>query len=206
MSASTGGPAGLVLAFAVGYVVGSASPAALLARARGVDLRRGGSGNLGATNAGRLMGRRVGVLVGLLDVAKGFLPALVLGLAVGEGAGLVAGAAAVLGHVTSPWLRGRGGKGVATAFGAVLGVAPVWALVMLAVFVLVVLVTHWVALSSVCGALTLVVLAVVALAAGWPSGSAARLVWALLISGVVVARHRSNLAVWLAARRSPEAG
>ncbi|MCU0266498.1 MAG: glycerol-3-phosphate acyltransferase [Actinomycetia bacterium] len=187
---------GLLLAGVVGYLVGSVSPAALLARARGVDLRHTGSGNPGATNAGRAMGRRVGVVVAVLDVAKGLLPALLFGLVVGEPAGLVAGAAAVLGHVTSPWLHGRGGKGVATSLGAVLGVAPLWGLAALAVFGLVFWVSRWVALSSVVATLALPLLAAVALLAGWPSGSVARLVWAAFLAGVVVVRHRGNFAAW----------
>lgn len=194
--------AGLLLAAVVGYAVGSVSPAALLARARGVDLRHSGSGNPGATNAGRVMGRRVGVLVAVLDVLKGLVPAAGFGLALGEPAGLVAGAAAVVGHVTSPWLRGHGGKGVATSLGAVLGVAPVWGLVALAVFGVVFWRSRWVALASVVGTLTLPALAVAALLAGWPSGSAARLVWASFLAVVVVVRHRGNFAAWRVERRA----
>src|SRR5439155_21945579 len=108
----------------VGYLVGGLSPATLLARRRGVDLTKSGSGNPGATNASRLLGRRAGVLVGLLDLVKGALPAAAFGLADAR-AGLVAGFAAVLGHGSSPYLRGRGGKGVATSAGAVLGSQPV---------------------------------------------------------------------------------
>ncbi|MGZ6792990.1 MAG: glycerol-3-phosphate acyltransferase, partial [Mycobacteriales bacterium] len=97
----------LILAALVGYFVGAVSPATLLARARGVDLRTVGSGNPGATNAGRALGRRAGLLVAVLDVAKGAVPAAAFGAA-DHRAGLVAGLAAVAGHITSPYLRGRG--------------------------------------------------------------------------------------------------
>ena len=176
-----------VLAAAIGgYLVGAISPAALLARSRRVDLRALGSGNPGATNVGRVLGVRWGVTVGLLDVAKGLVPAAVFGL-VGEGLGLLAGAAAVVGHVTSPFLRGRGGKGVATAFGAILGVAPVWGLLLLAVFVVAVALTRWVALGSMCAAAGLVVLSVV-------DGTSARVrVWAVFLAAVILVRHRTNV-------------
>lgn len=188
----------VVVAAVIGYLVGSASPASILARARGVDLRGGGSGNPGATNAARLLGRKAGVLVALLDVAKGALPAAGFGMLAHE-AGLVAGAAAVLGHVTSPWLRGRGGKGAATAGGAILGSHPLWAPVVVGVWVLVVLATRWVALASILAALALPVVVLVA------DPSWVELGWALPIALLVVFRHRNNVARWWAARRAPVA-
>jgi acyl phosphate:glycerol-3-phosphate acyltransferase len=174
------------LALVCGYLIGSLSTASLLARARGLDLRSLGSGNPGATNVGRVMGVRWGVLVALVDVAKGFAVALLFTL-VWEPAGLLAGAAAVLGHVSSPFLRGRGGKGVATALGAVLAVEPLWAIALLAVFVAVFLVFRWVALSSMSSALALSVLALVT------DADVAQRVWALVLTVVILARHRTNV-------------
>jgi glycerol-3-phosphate acyltransferase PlsY len=170
----------------VGYLVGSVSPAAIVARLRGVDLRGSGSGNPGATNAGRVMGARVGVLVGLLDVLKGFVPAYAFGL-VDHELGLVAGAAAVVGHVTSPFLKGRGGRGVATSLGAVLAVEPVWALVALATFGVTVALTRWVALGSMLAAVALVVCAVVS-GAPWPD-----LLFVIALATVVELRHVPNV-------------
>lgn len=184
----------VLLAATCGYLVGAVSPAALLARSRHIDLRALGSGNPGATNVGRVFGLRWGVLVALLDVAKGLLPAVVFGL-VGDLPGLVAGAAAVVGHVTSPFLRGRGGKGVATAFGAVLGVAPGWGLALLVVFAVVVAASRWVALASMSAAAALVV---VSLVTGSPVQDQ---VWAVFLALVILVRHRSNvLARWRAWR------
>ncbi len=185
----------LVLAVAVGYLVGSTSPASMVARARGVDLRGGGSGNPGATNVGRLLGRRLGIVVAVLDVAKGALPAALFGLAAHE-AGLAAGAAAVVGHVTSPWLRGRGGKGAATAGGAILGSHPLWAAVVICVWIVVALTTRWVALASICAALTLPVVVLVA------DRTWVELAWAAPIAVLVVARHRRNVTRWWAGRRT----
>jgi glycerol-3-phosphate acyltransferase PlsY len=186
----------LALAAVVGYLAGSISPSSLIARARGLDLRSIGSGNPGATNAARAMGGRVGVLVGVLDVLKGFLPALVF-VPVSFNAALLAGAAAVLGHVTSPWLRGHGGRGVATSLGAVLAVEPVWALVIVAVFGVVLLVSRWVAGASICAATALVVVAVVDRSSTW------ELAWAFFLAVLVEFRHAPNV---LRVYRSRRAG
>ena len=186
----------IFLAALAGYLLGALSPATLFARRAGADLRASGSGNPGATNAGRLLGPRVGVLVAVLDVAKGYVPALAFSLLVSHEAGLVAGLAAVLGHITSPYLRGHGGKGVATAGGAVLGSHPVWAPFVLATWVVVVLLSRWVALGSVCAAALLPVLAVVTRSGG------ADVAWACGLALVVIARHRRNF-VHRSRRRAP---
>ena len=172
----------LILAAVVGYLVGAVSPATLFARFRGVDLRSVGSGNPGAANAGRAMGRRTGVVVALLDVAKGALPAFAFG-AVDHEAGLVAGLLAVLGHITSPFLRGRGGKGVATAAGAILGVHPLWLVVVLATWLVVLGVSRWIALASVSAAAASLVIALVTGDDVW---------WAAVIAVVVTLRHTGN--------------
>jgi len=184
-----------VLAVVCGYLLGAVSPATVFARRAGLDLRGSGSGNPGATNAGRVLGRRVGVVVAVLDVLKGLLPAVAFGL-VTHPAGLVAGLAAVLGHVTSPYLRGRGGKGVATAAGAVLGSHPLWAPFVLLGWVCVVVVTRWVAAASVAAALVVVVAAVVTRA------PLADVLWAVAVAGVVVGRHRKNFVRWSTDRRT----
>lgn len=172
----------IVVAALVGYLVGAVSPATFLARRRGIDLRGVGSGNPGASNAGRALGRRTGVVVAVLDVLKGLVVAVSFG-AVDHRAGLVAGVAAVLGHVTSPFLRGRGGKGVATALGAILGVHPLWALVVLAVWGVVLGASRWIALASVLAATSVLVVAVVV---------GEDVVWAAALAVVVVARHQAN--------------
>ena len=181
----------VLLAAAVGYLVGALSPATVLARRRGIDLRADGSGNPGATNAGRVLGRRTGVLVAVLDMLKGLLPAAGFG-AVDHRAGLVAGLAAVLGHVTSPFLRGRGGKGVAPAAGAILGSQPLWAPVVIVVWVAAVLAFRWIALASVLAALSVLV---VALVRGDDE------LWAAALSLVVVVRHQPNVRRRLEDRR-----
>jgi glycerol-3-phosphate acyltransferase PlsY len=177
-----------------GYLIGALSPATIVARRRGLDLAAMGSGNPGATNAGRVLGRRVGVLVGLLDVAKGAVPAACFGLLQHE-AGLLAGFAAVLGHVTSPYLRGRGGRGVATTAGAVLGSQPWLSLVVLAVWAVAVAASRRAALASVLAAVALPVGAASLGARGWT------LAWAVALALVVVVRHWPNLRNWRGSSR-----
>lgn len=184
----------IAVAAVVGYLAGSVSPAALLAGARGVDLRAAGSGNPGATNVGRVLGRRAGVAVGVLDVAKGAVPAALFGLATHD-AGLAAGAAAIVGHITSPWLRGRGGKGVATAFGAILGSHPAWAPYVLVVWVVTVAATRWIALASIAAAVSVPVVAAVA------GVDSVDMSWAAGIAAVVALRHYRNVARWWVQRR-----
>ena len=185
-----------LLAVAVGYLVGALSPATTLAARRGVDLRGVGSGNPGATNVSRALGPRLGVLVAVLDVLKGLVPAAAFG-AVDHRAGLLAGVAAVLGHVTSPFLRGRGGKGVATAGGAVLGSHPAWALLVVLTWAAVVLGTRGTALASVCAAVAVLVVSLVA---------REDVLWAAVLCAVVVVRHQPNLRRWRDARSRPQPG
>jgi glycerol-3-phosphate acyltransferase PlsY len=173
----------VVVAALVGYLLGAVSPATWIAGRRGVDLRGVGSGNPGASNAGRALGRKTGVVVALLDVLKGLVVAAGFGLGVDHRAGLVAGVAAVLGHVTSPFLRGRGGKGVATALGAILGSHPFWAPIVLLVWVVVLGASRWIALASVLAALSVLVIAVV---------FSEDVIWAAAIAAIVVVRHEPN--------------
>lgn len=109
-----------------GYLLGTVSFSLLFARAKGVDLRGVGSGNPGATNASRAMGKKIGVAVYVLDMLKGFLPALLAAWWFAVDAGVAAGAGAYVGHILPIWFRFRGGKGVATLSGALLALAP-WA-------------------------------------------------------------------------------
>jgi glycerol-3-phosphate acyltransferase PlsY len=181
----------IALAAVVGYLVGTISPATLIARARGIDIAHSGSGNPGATNVGRVLGRRTGIIVGLLDLAKGLLPTLAF-LPFGEVPPLVAGVAAVLGHCTSPWLRGHGGKGVATSLGAILGVHPLAAVACVLVFFIVFLVTRWVALASVAAAAALLVGSLL-FGIAEPDEQLATVLWASALALIVLWRHKNNL-------------
>jgi glycerol-3-phosphate acyltransferase PlsY len=190
----------LALAVVAGYAVGSLSPSALVARGFGVDLRSRGSGNPGATNAGRVLGRKWGVLVGVLDVLKGLVPTVIAANWVGPHLAYAVGLAAVLGHIWSPFLHGRGGKGVATTLGAILGVHPLIAVVVLVVFALGFAVTRWVAAGSILGALAMLVIAVLVWTGHWP-GDVWTGVWLTALALVVLARHKNNVVGWWRQRR-----
>ncbi|EWT03145.1 hypothetical protein N865_01635 [Intrasporangium oryzae NRRL B-24470] len=188
--------AGIVAAFLVGAI----NPATIIARVLGKDLATSGSGNPGATNAGRVLGRKWGVLVGVLDVLKGFVPAYIAAQAFGPHAAYAVGLAAVLGHIYSPFLHGHGGKGVATTLGAILGVHPWVALVVLLVFAVSVALTRWVAAGSILGALSMIVVAVLVWV-GHAPGDVWTGVWLAAIAAIVLWRHKNNAVGWWRQRR-----
>ncbi|HUP00100.1 MAG TPA: glycerol-3-phosphate 1-O-acyltransferase PlsY [Gemmatimonadota bacterium] len=187
-------PAGLVLA----YLAGSFPTAYLAGRARGVDLGAVGSGNYGATNVFRNLGAGPAALVVAVDLAKGLLPVLLIprampmpGLSLSMHQVLLA-IAAVLGHVFSIFLRFRGGKGIATAGGAYLALAPVPTLVAALAWVAVVLATRIVSLASLTAAVVL--LAGVLLREEVAAGGGWVLAWlTVAIVALVFWTHRENI-------------
>jgi glycerol-3-phosphate acyltransferase PlsY len=190
-----------VLAAVVAFLVGAVNPATILATLLGKDLKHAGSGNPGATNAGRVLGPRWGVVVGILDVLKGLLPVLVAQHFLGTLPALCVGLAVVLGHIWSPFLRGQGGKGVATSLGAILAVQPWFGVAMLVVFALLVWRMRWVAGASVSACLLLLVLGVLTSLGVVPFGTRETGAWCVLLALVVIYRHRRNIELWLSARR-----
>ncbi|HYN67609.1 MAG TPA: glycerol-3-phosphate acyltransferase [Ornithinibacter sp.] len=178
------------------FLIGSINPATLLARALGHDLRGAGSGNPGATNAGRVLGRKWGALVLVLDVLKAYLPTLVVLRTMGTGAALVAGLAVVLGHAFSPFLRGRGGKGVACALGTVLAVEPWVGLGALVVFGLVKIVVPFVGEASVVTMGLVGVVGVLAAFGAVPFVTPVVGLWLVALAALVLSRHRRNIVAW----------
>ncbi len=149
---------GLVFLFA--YLLGAIPFGWLIARGRGVDIMRQGSGNIGATNVGRVLGARFGALVFALDFAKGALPVLAASWLAPfaetdlppDALPVAAGTAAFLGHLFPIYLRFRGGKGVATGVGVVAVLLPIMALVVLAAWVVLIAATRFVAMASIAAA------------------------------------------------------
>jgi glycerol-3-phosphate acyltransferase PlsY len=177
-----------LLAVVAAYLMGSIPFAQLLSRRRGIDLRRVGSGNVGATNVLRTLGVRPAVLAMMLDAVKGTVAVLIAQrLTNGVAAPVAAGLASMIGHVYPVWLRFRGGKGVATAAGAFAVLTPVAAAVALGVFLLTVALTRFISVGSIVAALTL---------AGWAIASDVPTIVAIgaaIGAALVIIGHRANL-------------
>jgi len=151
--------AGLIGVYLVFFLIGAVPFGPIVARLKKVDLRTVGSGNIGATNVYRALGLKYAVWVFLLDGAKGALPPLLVQYFFGHGPLVgIAAVMAVLGHIFSPFLKFKGGKGVATGFGAMLALAPVPALISLAIWITITAATKIVGLASVIAAISLPVL------------------------------------------------
>jgi acyl phosphate:glycerol-3-phosphate acyltransferase len=143
-----------VIAFAIAYLVGSVPFGLLLAKAAGAgDVRLIGSGNIGATNVLRTGRKGLALATLALDMLKGALPVWLGYRYFGPDIAVIAGLGAVVGHCFPLWLRFRGGKGVATAAGVVAALTPLVALIVVALFVVIVLLTRYVSLASILGAI-----------------------------------------------------
>ena len=178
-----------VLAITLGYLVGSVPFAYLLARRRGIDLRREGSGNVGAANVLRTTGTLEAATAMGLDAMKGALAVLIVQRVTTEPtAPVAAGLAAVIAHIHPVWLGFRGGKGVATAAGAFAMLSPGAVLIATCVFVAAVWMTRFVSVGSMAAAITL---AATTAAGDWP-GSV--VVGATGTALIILYRHRGNLA------------
>src|SRR5262245_46383943 len=173
----------------LGYLLGSCPWGYWIVRiARGEDVRRAGSGSIGSSNVFRLYGRSLGIPVVLLDVLKGFVPALLGVVAVSELCGILAGAAAMIGHWRPLFLGfARGGKMVATAAGAFFGVAPLTAIVCAVVWLATFAPTRYTSVASIVATMTLPVSAALF---GYPPSV---IVFAVVAAGSVVFLHRTNL-------------
>jgi glycerol-3-phosphate acyltransferase PlsY len=170
------------------YLLGSIPFSYIVARRKGIDVRRVGSGNVGATNVMRNVSVAAGLIAFLLDAAKGAVAVLLARLVEPSGPlPTLAGVLAVLGHMYPVWLRFRGGKGVATGAGAFLPLAPMATAGALAMFGLALAVTRYVSLSSILGTATLAVLAFLGGSAPVVARAAAGM--AVLITW----KHRANL-------------
>jgi len=176
------------------YLAGSIPSAYLAGKVRGVDLRKHGSGNLGATNVVRVLGPKIGAVVFLADLLKGFLPVYFLPRYTEtlrpELWALVYGAAAILGHVKPVFLLGRGGgKGVATASGIFLALAPIPMLFAEAVWITVFYFTRYVSLASLLGAAVLPI----AILAWSRDPQSPVFIAGLIIASFVFWTHRANI-------------
>ena len=194
----------MVTLFAVligSYLLGSLPFGYLAGQLAGIDIRKVGSGNVGATNVVRVLGKRYGYPVFALDFLKGFGAVMISKLMAPGRApewnlpeifGILAAMSSVLGHLYPPWLKFKGGKGVATSAGALLALTPVATLIGIAIWILVFWLTRYVSLASVTAA---VILPIVILAIGSHDRHNEKpLVYSsACVAAVVIWRHRSNL-------------
>jgi glycerol-3-phosphate acyltransferase PlsY len=176
------------LSILAGYLAGSVPFAFLLAKRAGIDVRRAGSGNVGAANVLRTAGVWRGVLVMSLDVAKGAFAVALAHFSSGGGAVVpLTGAAAVVGHIYPVWLRFHGGKGVAVAAGVFAMLSPAATVIAICLFLIIVWTTRYVSLGSVAATLALP-------PAAWLTGSPNAVVGAAAgTAGLILFRHRANL-------------
>ncbi|AEI48643.1 glycerol-3-phosphate 1-O-acyltransferase PlsY [Runella slithyformis] len=182
------------------YLLGSIPSAIWYGEAYfGIDVRKFGSGNAGATNTFRVLGKRAGTIVLLIDVLKGWtatkLASILFFLEVIEPAQvptakLILGFSAVLGHLYPIFVRFKGGKGVATSLGMILAIDPLVASVCIVIFVLVLLVSHYVSLSSIIAAFAFPMILVLGV---FGKSSTLLIVFGFLLFAVVVITHQKNI-------------
>jgi glycerol-3-phosphate acyltransferase PlsY len=182
------------------YLVGSIPFGYIAGRLEGIDIRNFGSGNIGATNVVRVLGKKYGYPVFALDFLKGF-GAVTISMLMAMGpspqwnspelCGIAAAISCVIGHSYPPWLKFKGGKGVATSAGALFALTPIGGFIGIAIWVVTFWVTRYVSLASVTAAVSL---PIVVLAISWRSQNAKVIFYfSVCIAAVVIWRHRSNL-------------
>ena len=191
----------LAVLLAGSYLLGSIPFGYLAGLLAGIDIRNVGSGNVGATNVVRVLGKKYGYTVFALDVLKGFGPVKIsMLMAPGlpqqwnspEIFGIVAAISSVLGHLYPPWLKFKGGKGVATSAGALLALTPIATLIGVAVWIIVFWLTGYVSLASMTAAILLPIVIFV-LRSQDPNKGKPLVCSAVCVAAIVIWRHRSNL-------------
>jgi len=187
----------LLTVMVAAYLIGSIPTGLLLGKAYGIDVRKEGSGNIGATNLYRTVGRKVGIITLIGDCLKGLLPVLLVKFSAlpPEFAAWV-GLAAFCGHVFSVFLKFKGGKGVATALGVFLALAPLAVAIAIALFAVLMFVWRYVSLGSISAA------AAMPLAVFFLGGGRTVTTVTFIISLIVIVRHHDNISRLLSGNES----
>jgi glycerol-3-phosphate acyltransferase PlsY len=168
------------------YLIGNISPSILIARAHGIDIKKEGSGNAGTTNVLRVLGKKAAAATLIIDILKGTVAVVLAGLLVGSNAAMVAALASFCGHVWPVFFGFKGGKGVATAFGAICGIHPGLGFSCLGVVLLIVLITKRMSAGSLAAALSFPVLC-------WFFEP--RFIWlGSIMALIILVKHRENIA------------
>ena len=177
-----------LIVIATAYLIGSIPTGLLLGKAYGIDVRKEGSGNIGATNLYRTVGRNVGIITLIGDCLKGLVPVLLVKFSsLPPGLAAWVGLAAFCGHVFSVFLKFKGGKGVATALGVFLALAPLAVAIAITLFAVLMLIWRYVSLGSISAA------AAMPLAVYLLGGSSTVTTVTIIISLLVIVRHRENI-------------
>ncbi|PYK00314.1 MAG: acyl-phosphate glycerol 3-phosphate acyltransferase [Verrucomicrobia bacterium] len=185
----------------ISYLLGSIPAGYLAGRIAGIDIRHAGSGNIGATNVTRVLGKRYGYPVFVVDFLKGLMAVSISifiekrvqpVLVPTELLGIVAAISCVIGHSFPVWLSFKGGKGVATSMGALFGLVPFVALIGVAVWVITFEMTRYVSVASMTAALA-VPISILILMPLKQTGGAVLLYFSICLAALVIFRHRSNL-------------
>ena len=169
----------------VAYFIGNISPSTIMAKRQGLDIKKEGSGNAGTTNALRVMGKKAGAITCIVDILKGVVAVLIGMLAAGNPGAYICALCVFLGHVWPIVYKFKGGKGVATAFGAVLAVNPLLAVIALVIVAIVVFASKRMSLGSIVGAVAFAVLA-----AFMEPGFFA---FACVMAIIMLIKHRANI-------------
>ncbi len=176
----------IIAGMVISYFVGNISPAIILGRIYGVDVRKEGSGNAGTTNVLRTVGKKAGVITLIIDILKGFIPAFVAGLlSDGINFAMLCGICVVIGHMWPVIFGFKGGKGVATTFGFLLAAQPILALILLGIVALGILVTRRMSVGVICA----VILAV-------PVSyffHHENLIWVSIVALLILIKHKDNI-------------
>ena len=173
------------------YLIGSIPFGLLIAKTKGLDIRKQGSGNIGATNVLRCLGKPLGITCFVLDVLKGYLPAFVFPMVGKIGAdfpsiGILFGAAAILGHNFPIFLKFKGGKGIATSAGVLLGVAPLAVGLGILTWAIIFFISGYVSLGSIIAALVVAIV-------GWLRYDITTALALTLLGALAIYRHRENI-------------
>ncbi len=185
------------------FLLGSIPFGLLLGKLKGIDIREHGSGNIGATNVFRTLGKKPGILCLFLDFCKGFIPVLICKhyvpeSTVGQSIAVGTALAAILGHNYSPWIGFKGGKGIATSAGAIAAIMPPVALILLVlIFIVVTFITKYVSVGSIATAIALPLLTIYG---SYSHGKIADGTWnkplfifSLIAGSLAIWKHRANI-------------
>lgn len=175
----------VIIVLIIAYLLGNISPAIILGKLSGIDIKKEGSGNAGTTNALRVMGKKAGVITLVVDILKGILAVYIGRTFGGEALAMACGLLAFIGHIWPVFFRFKGGKGVATAFGVIFAVNQIMGLTVALIMILVVLTTRRVSAGSVISALVFPFIANLY--------NPDYLWWTLIMAVIMLYKHSANI-------------